>query len=239
MNLDQAKSYKRATAIKMHINHINSGTYVKSDTNNYLETIFGVQVSRVHLLGTIVRKWVSTPDNELKPDRTPQATITIDDGTETIRVRVWKDDIKLFEDLQLGDIVDIIGRVREYETEKYIAPEIVKKIENPNWEFIRELEIIEFLSKLKSDTKLPNLPPEPRQTISTDSESLKIDQNQKSIFKEKIVDLINELDKGSGVNVNQLKDYAKIPENEFQNAIMELINEGTIYQPSPGKYRKL
>jgi arginine deiminase len=53
------------------------------------------------------------------------------------------------------------------------------------------------------------------------------------------VELINELDKGSGVSINQLKEHAKIPEIEFQNAIMELINEGAIYQPSPHKYRKL
>ena len=239
MNSDRPKSYKRATAIKMHIDQINSGNYVKSDTNSYLETTFGVQVSRVHILGTIVGRWVSSTNDDSKPDRTPQASIIVDDSTETIRVRVWKDDVKLFEDLQIGDIVNIVGRVREYETEKYISPEIVKKIENPNWELIHELEIIEFLSRLKSDTNLQKISTEAQQITSTDSEPMKIDQNQKSIFKDKIVDLINELDKGSGVNINQLKEDAKIPENEFQNAIMELINEGAIYQPSPGKYRKL
>jgi len=239
MNLDQTKSYKRATAIKMHIYHIHSGKYVKSDINSYLETIFGIQVSRVHILGTIIGKWVSSSENESTSNRTPQASITIDDSTETIRVRVWKDDIKVFEDLQVGDIVDIIGRIREYETEKYIAPEIIKKIENPNWELIHELDIIEFLSRLKSGTNLQKISAEVQQIVKMNSESLKIDQNQKSIFKDKIVELINELDKGSGVNVNQLKELAKIPDIEFQNALMELINEGAIYQPISGKYRKL
>ena len=239
MNSDRSKSYKRATAIKLYINHILSGTYVKDDGNNYLETFWGVHVSRVHILGTIVRKWVPRANNESKSDRTPQASLTVDDGTETIRLKAWKDDIKIFEDFQLGDIIDVIGHVREYETEKYIAPEIIKRIENPNWELIHEISLIESLHRLKSDRNPPKISVEAPQIRSKGSEDSKMDKNPKSIFKDKIVDLIRNLDEGQGVSSNQLKSNIKIPEIEFQNAMMDLINEGTIYQPSPGKYRIL
>lgn len=239
MNSESSKSFKRAIAIKLNINHILSGTYVKADSKNYLETSWGVHVSRVHILGTIVRKWVSPADGESKSDRTPQASLTVDDGTETIRLKAWKDDIKIFEDFQIGDIIDVIGHIREYENEKYIAPEIIKTIENPNWELIHELNIIESLSRVKSNKNLQKISVEAQQIPHKVSAALKIDQNQKSVFKDEIVELIRKLDEGQGVSSNQLKTNIKIPENDFQNTIMDLINEGTIYQPSPGKYRIL
>ena len=235
MNQDNTKSFKRATAIKLHINHIFNGNYVKDDVNNYLETAFGIRVSRVRILGTIVNKWMPTADS----DRTPQATIIIDDGTETIRIKAWKENIKIFDDVAVGDIVDIIGHVRKYENEIYITPEIIKKIEDPNWELVRELEIIEFIEKIKLGQAFQKETPSTLQGAVQHSESIISNQADKSIFKDKIVDLIRELDEGVGVSVVLLKERANIPEIDFHDAITELINEGTIYQPSSGKYKIL
>ena len=246
MNSEPSKSFERAIAIKLNINHILSGTYVKADGKNYLETTWGVHVSRVHILGTIVRKWVSPADSESKSDRTPQASLTVDDGTETIRLKAWKDDIKIFEDFQIGDIIDVVGHIREYDNEKYIAPEFIKTIENPNWELIHELNIIESLSRVKSNKNLQQISVETQQiSVAAQqitpkaSASLKSVQNQKSIFKDKIVELIRNLDEGQGISKNQLKINLKIPEIEFENALTDLINEGTIYQPSSGKFKIL
>ncbi|NVM53728.1 MAG: hypothetical protein HWN66_08495 [Candidatus Helarchaeota archaeon] len=239
MNQDRTKKYKRATAIKVHINHLISGKYVKDDVNNYLETEFGVPISRVRILSTIVGKWMPNLENEAKSERVPQASITIDDGTETIRVKAWKDDIKILEDVEIGDIVDIIGRVREYEKETYITPEIIRKIDDPNWELVRELEIIEYLERIKSTAKTETKSVRSQQLDSDSSGVLVSDQIEKSIFKDKIVELINKLDEAKGVSINKLKEHANIPEIDFQDALTELINEGTIYQPNPGKYKIL
>jgi len=38
----------------------------------------------------------------------------------------------------VGDLVLVVGRVRKYEDEIYISPEIVKKV-NPNWELVHKL----------------------------------------------------------------------------------------------------
>ncbi|MDD1778708.1 MAG: OB-fold nucleic acid binding domain-containing protein [Candidatus Helarchaeota archaeon] len=252
MNSEPSKSLKRAIALKLSIHHILSGTFVKADDKNYLETSWGGHVSRVHIFGTIVRKWVSSTDSESKSDRTPQASITVDDGTETIRLKAWKDDIKIFEDFQIGNIIDVIGHIREYKNEKYIAPEIIKTIENPNWELIHELNIIESLSRVKSNKNLQKISADAQQISEKaqqitpkDSEHLKSDHNQKSIFKDEIVELIRKLDvsqgtsKSQGISKNQLKTNLKIPEIDFENALTDLINEGTIYQPSPGKFKIL
>ncbi len=239
MNQDKAKNFKRATAVKVHINHLISGNYVKDDVNSYIETEFGIHVSRVRILGTIVTKWMPNIKNESTPDRTPQATLIIDDGTETIRIKAWKDDIKLIENFEIGDIVDIIGRIREYDNQIYITPEIIKKIEDPNWELVRELEIIEFLGRIKANSKSPKSNTEAQPLSVNITETIINNKNGKSKFKDKIVELIRELDEGLGVSIAQLKERVTIPENDFQNAIMELINEGTIYQPNSGKYKLL
>ncbi|MHA1648658.1 MAG: OB-fold nucleic acid binding domain-containing protein [Candidatus Helarchaeota archaeon] len=239
MSQNRTRSFKRATAIKMHINHILTGKYVKDDINHYIETKFGFNISRVRILGTIVGKWMPTPNTDLTSERTPQATLIIDDGTETIRIKAWKDDIKMFEDIQIGDIVDVIGHVRKYESEIYITPEIIRKIEDPNWELVRELEIIEFLQRVKSGSNLsPAAAPSP-QVNTTHSEPLSTEPYEKSIFKDKILEIIREFDEGSGVSITLLKEHAHMPEIDFQDAITELINEGTIYQPSAGKYKIL
>ncbi|MFX1295556.1 MAG: OB-fold nucleic acid binding domain-containing protein [Promethearchaeota archaeon] len=235
MNQEKIKSFKRATAIKMHINYLISGNYIKDDVNNYLETEFGIRISRARILGTIVNKWMPLKKED-KNSRTPQATIILDDGTETIRIKAWNDDIKIFEDVKIGDIVDIIGRVRKYENEIYITPEIIRKIEDPNWELVRELEIIEYLKKIKSGSNLHSNTAESQQIPEKIVETSISD---KSTIKDKIVELIRELDDGHGVNINQLKEHAGIPEIDFQDALTELINEGTIYQPSSGKYKIL
>ncbi|MHA1131180.1 MAG: OB-fold nucleic acid binding domain-containing protein [Candidatus Helarchaeota archaeon] len=235
MNQEKTKNFKRATAIKLHINQLSGGSYVKDEVSNYLQTQIGIRVSRVRILGTIVNKWIPSSDSE----RTPQATIIIDDGTATIRIKAWKDNITIFEDVEIGDIVDIIGHVRKYEEEIYITPELIKKIEDPNWELVRELEIIECIERIKSGQRFQEYSSPTSGELTKNAEITGSDKTEKSIFKDKIVELIRNLDDGVGVSVLLLKEQANIPEIDFHNAIMELINEGTIYQPNSGKYKIL
>ncbi|MFX0136239.1 MAG: hypothetical protein ACFFDN_21545 [Candidatus Hodarchaeota archaeon] len=122
--------------------------------------------------------------------------LIIDDGTETIRIKVWGDDIRKYkvEDLNIGDNVDIIGRVREYNDEIFIMPEIISKISDPNWELLRELEKIE-LKKLFKNKKIVNTiatPKIPEESI-TESSIIKKEISDKYDFngleKMKIKDL--------------------------------------------------
>lgn len=239
MSQEKVKKYKRAIATKVHINHLISGNYVKDELNNYIETSFGLQASRVRILGTVVRKWMPSANNETATERVPQASIIIDDCTETIRIKAWADDIKIFEEVEVGDLVDLIGHVREYEKEIYLTPEIIKKIEDPNWELVRELEIIEFIKGLNADVKIQ---PDSASTQHSPKSNLRtpVDlHNTKGIFKDQIVDLIKKLDETKGVSLSELKQQGNISEIDFQDIIKELINEGIIYQPSPGKYKIL
>lgn len=230
MEQNKSRKFKRATAIKLHIIDLLSGKFQKEEDFSYIQTEFGVPVSRVHLLGTIIEKWMPSKDIE----RTPQASLILDDGTETIRIKAWKEDVQKFEDFRKGDLVEIIGRVQEYEQETYINPEIIRKIINPNWELVRELEIVEYQKNLKSHQINQSVEIKPS-TIPVKKE----EYGKKNLIKDQIVELISQLDDSRGISLDDLKQKAAIPEADFQEALTELINEGTIYQPNPGKYKIL
>ena len=54
-------------------------------------------------------------------------TLTIDDGTGKISARAFENNV-LLDKTDVGDVVLIIGRPREFSSEKYILIEIIKKI---------------------------------------------------------------------------------------------------------------
>ncbi len=67
-------------------------------------------------------------------------SITLDDSTGTIRCRDF--DKKVLAGVEVGDIVEVIGRTREYGGETYILPEIVLRHRDPNILLLRLLETI-------------------------------------------------------------------------------------------------
>jgi len=133
---------ERQVARKLYIRTINSGKFVQIERNdeenrftpNYIE-INGDKIARVRVLATVIDKFVSE-SNEY-------ATLTLDDTTDTIRCKIFGD-LNIIENIEKGDVVDVIGKVREYNGEIYIQPEIIVKIDNPNFEVLRKLEIEKY-----------------------------------------------------------------------------------------------
>ena len=106
---------KRMTAKKVRIYNIINGQWVKKEgmEPSYVQTTYGDQLSRVRVMGTIVSKFVAEDGNF--------ASITVDDATDTIRAKTFKT-VKPLDNAELGDIVDVIGKVREYNEEIYMIP---------------------------------------------------------------------------------------------------------------------
>ena len=125
-------NFSRQTAIKMSIKDILNCKYVSSeedDTPNYLLTKNEIKIFRVNILAIILKKEI-------------QGTITnflIDDGTENILLRFFENDPKI-ETLEIGNSVLVIGKLRKYNHEKYISPEIYKKT-SAEWLKVRYLEL--------------------------------------------------------------------------------------------------
>lgn len=199
---------KRIPAVKLHIEDIVRGKFVKEeDGRRVFVTLNKRVVSRVRVLGTVVRKFA----NEDKS----YGFLILDDGTETIRVKVWRENVELIEQFEEGDIVDIFGRVREFGEEIYIVPEIIVKIDDPNWEILRELEIM--------NDKL---------------ESLK--RNGEIISEVTILEVLERLDKGEGVSIEDLaRELGNPPKENLQKVLRILMNRGEIYESKPNYYRKV
>ena len=110
---------KRMTAVKARINAIMAGKYnaAQGFTPGYVLTTMGQRLSRVRILATVVDKFVS--------ENKRFASITLDDGSETIRCKMFNA-TSIFDGIDAGTIVDVFGKVKEYQGEVYIIPEVIR-----------------------------------------------------------------------------------------------------------------
>src|SRR3989338_5220493 len=108
---------KRLTSIKTKIIDLSNGKYevLPGFGSNYVLTRDGMRLSRVRILATVVDKFLS--------DSGRYAAITLDDGSDTIRAKAFNA-VAVFDNLSVGDLVDFIGKVREYQGELYLVPEL-------------------------------------------------------------------------------------------------------------------
>ncbi len=92
---------------------------------------------RVRIMGRVVSKFVNADGTF--------ASLTVDDETETVRVKFFKDGIEKANAIQPGDLVDVTGRVSEYQEEKSVICDTIAVLEDMNWELLRKLEIADTL----------------------------------------------------------------------------------------------
>jgi len=102
-------------------------------------------VARVSIIGTVTDKFESLRDKKY-------ASITINDGEDTIRAKTFGDGVDLLENINKDDIVKVIGFVRYFKDELYITPEIIKKVD-ARWLMLRKLELIRICGSEKKDVR--------------------------------------------------------------------------------------
>ena len=199
---------KRQTAYKIRVKDILDSKYVKTSgmEPNYLK-IGSKQISRANILGVVVEK--SDMDN--------YKAITIDDGSGRISARIFDDKIFL-SNVEVGDVVNLIGRPREFSSEKYVIIESVKKTD-PAWAMVRSLE----LQKNDYDGK--------KIKVIRDKEE-KVDLSPKN----KIILAIKELDDGDGVLIESVLSKNV---DGAEKIIDTLLKEGGIFEVKPGKLKVL
>lgn len=201
---------KRQTAYKIRIKDILSSKYIKTEgfSPNYIE-INKQEISRINVIGVIVDK----------SDLNNYKTMTIEDGTGNISARIFENNA-LLDALTVGNIVLITGRPREFSSEKYILIETIKNI-NPNWAKVRELELEK---SAKADNNSSN---DGKEDIGGEI----VSNSTNEIFK-----LIKDLDKGSGVPIEELSSKNI---KEMDKVIDTLLKEGDIFEVKPGKLKVL
>ena len=234
MKMEEAK---RQLAIKAQIKDIVDGEYVKQEgwNPNYILNN-NIKISRVNLISTIISK-----NPELNK-------LTLDDGTGSVSLRSFED-IDL-ETVDVGDTILVIGRPREYNNEKYIMPEIIKKIKDKKWIEVRKKEIILDKIKNKPDSLANNLTEEENKVDEETQEKTKKDKitiqenNNDQIVDEKDIDIyqkiintIKEFDKGKGADFDEVLEQIK--EKDSEDIINTLIEQGEIFEIKPGKLKIL
>jgi RPA family protein len=241
----------RQTTVKARISDLVNSKFVKKEglEPSYVLTELGQKISRANLVGTIVDKFMSEDGN--------YSSVTLDDDSDSIRIKAFKDDSKIFDNMEIGDLVMVIGKVREYAGENYIIPEIVKKIANPNYESLHKLEILKQFLKQKKDLenikkdkdKFANLEELKAfvkkeyyidgDTVDAVLEFLSTEEETKEDYKPLLLETLEKLDKGEGVEFKKLLGESKLPENVFEEVVNELLSEGICYEPSPGVMKKV
>ncbi len=128
---------KRMTAVRASISDIVNGTFGE-DNGVHVTSSYGVELRRVVIVGFVVSKF----NKESSSDGGKRfMSITLDDGTDTIRIKVWgAEESALLEGVKEDILALVIGKIRKYEDEIYIIPEIVKEITDPNFMGLHLLE---------------------------------------------------------------------------------------------------
>ncbi len=231
-------------AKKARISDLLEGKFFSGDKDtmapSYLITSFGEKISRANLVASVVDKFEGEDGN--------YSTITIDDGSGAIRVKEFQG--AQLKEINVGDLVLVIGKLKEYQNEFYINYEIVRKVD-ANYEVKHKLEILRHLLDQKkvadeirsyannmSEEELNNLA---RQKFDMGPEVVQVIVQSKKIvdYKPKVLGIIESLDNGEGVDVGKIFEIANLPERIVENTLTEMMNEGLVFEPSIGKLKKV
>ena len=252
---------KRLTAKKAGVSEITRGKYFKKPgfESNYILTRLGRKLSRVRVLGLVVDKFLNNDSS--------YSAITIDDSSDTVRCKFFGS-AKLFNGVEAGDLVDVVGKVREYNGEIYIVPEIVTKITDPNFETMRILELAKIrkfqkenimklgeLKKKTSDLKEVRnsakelMSEEDVESIIEAEELIKEELSetrdnkagkteQPKDAKEIVLKIIGEAGQ-DGVDYQLVLAKSGLPESTVDMAVQKLLEGGILFEPRPGKLKGL
>jgi len=191
---------ERSVAYKIKICDLINSKFLKEgeDESYSLFTRFG-NVSRVNVIGVVIKK----DENEFYEQ------LIIDDNSGKIFVRSFEKNS--FSDINVGDIVQVIGKIREFKNEKYVANEIIRKMDDVRWIIFRDAEI-----------KLNSL-------------NIRNRKAKEKYNKNDVLNFIKGLDKGDGVSFDDiLKEF-----DDVQNIIDDLIKKGDVFEVRPGRIKIL
>jgi len=221
---------KRQTAKVVRINDILNGTYVKVEglEPNYIRIADDRKISRANLIGTVISK-SDNPDQNF-------SSIDIDDKSSSISIRSFEDK-SIFDNVNIGDVVLLIGKPREYGGEKYIVLEIIKPV-NVKWLELRMLQLDSGSEKndkdeITDDSKEKNIEDEVKdETIKTADRVSDDDYPYDTL-----INTIRDLDQGPGADFEEVIKKSEVKDAE--KMIMRLLEEGDVFEIKPGKLKVL
>ncbi|MBI4894759.1 MAG: hypothetical protein HY833_03420 [Candidatus Aenigmarchaeota archaeon] len=239
---------ERQNSKNVRISDLLSGVFLQGDREtmrpNTIVTPLGEQVGRARIVGAVVEKFQS--------DDGRFASVTVDDGTGAMRARVFESDLKMISGFELGDLVSVVGKVKSFRDETYLAPDFVRRLEDPNSETLFRLEMLrDMYDRKKAADEVRSMHDQmseeelteyAMQKYGIDAQSLNVILQAKSDrvdYRPLILDVISGLDKGEGAEIAKILEAAKLDESVAESAISELLESGDLYEPVVGKLRRV
>ncbi len=142
--LMSSTSFQRMPSKKLKITHLLTAQY-NEDTKEFI-TVLG-KVKRARIVATVIdKKFFKRPEsaeNSPNPEQSSSArmVLTLDDGTGILRAINWNATETTYSDISIGNDVEVFGIVKTYRERPQILPEIVRRLDDPNYELLRDLEI--------------------------------------------------------------------------------------------------
>jgi uncharacterized protein len=200
------KSYKRNVAYKHRIGSILGGEQVFEEDRLKAVKVNGNEIVRVNVIANIVDKYVQDGEKKF-------GSLTLDDATGQIKVKLFGDDLPKLDKLNQGDTILVIGLLRHWNNEVYITPEIMK-VKDSRFLLVRKLE-------------------------ATLEEPKEIDKEMAAELKDKILGMVKAGENDGGIDVDKIILELKEPPNVINQEIKKLLEDGIAYEPRPGKLRYL
>lgn len=201
-------SFKRQTAVKVYLKELLSGTYVAQEglEPNIIKTGRG-SIARINIIATVVAR-------EVLGD---SVSFLLDDGTGRILARTFESQASVPE-IAVSNVVLCIGRPRQYGTELYLVPEILRKV-SMQWAEHRKRELGPIIPLAEQ--------PEKERSV----------EELESSVAGRLVKMISTMDQGDGADVEAVIRESRLPHAE---QLMErLLMRGDIFQIKPGRVKVL
>ncbi len=184
-------------------------------------------IPRVRVLGVVIDRYDRSGDRAF-------SLLSLDDGSDTINIKLWsyperegeekkEDQLKMFQGIDVGQIIEIIGRVKEYQDEKYIIPDVVSS------NLSLDNEINHRAKLLQRDTENFGF-----------QEHLSSNDNLGKTFTDKVEKFLSIMSDKLEMNTIELLSSRF---GEDSEEILEIIKylqiEGLIINPRPGIYSRI
>ena len=142
---------------------------------------------------------------------------TLDDGSGQIRLKIFGDDAKKFSNITQGQTVIVIGVLRYWNNELYIAPEIIKE-QDTKYLLFRKLELEKEKEKSKKS----------------------LGREEMVAVKDKILGTIKNAEELGGIELDKvIMGLPEVSPTIINQEIQKLLEDGIIFEPRPGKVRYL
>lgn len=192
---------KRKVAYKLWIKDINKSEQI-FDGGKFIGINFnGKIVQRVNIVGNVIDKF----DGNF-------TTITIDDSTGILEIRDFENKLK---NIEIGDVIMVIGKLKNFNERIYILNEIVKKV-NPLFLLARKIELEKIFKNKNIEEETKNI-------------------NECEKIKYEVLKKIKEIEsENNEVNIEELYLNLNYNIEDIKKIINALLEEGKIYEPRPG-----